>query len=135
MNVFISYSGADAALANRIRETLRISGFHVWDGQQVLPGENWHAQAAEALERSDAMVVLLSPNSLRSPNISHEIGFALGSKQYKGRVVSVLTATPDQFPAEGLPWILTRLPMITLPDAEQNEEGLSKIAAVLKSAA
>ena len=72
MKVFISYAPVDAELARRVADVLKAAGFQVWDNSQVLPGDNWGAKLAEALQDSEAMVVLLTPNSLRSPNIQFE---------------------------------------------------------------
>src|SRR2546427_13069892 len=104
MKVFISHATTDTDLAKRIIDGLKASGFQVWDPSEVLPGDNWGAKLGEALEDSDAMVVLLTPNSLKSPNVTSEVGFALGNRNYKGRIIPVLAAPPNQLPREELPW-------------------------------
>ena len=40
------------------------------------------------------MVVLLTSHSLDSPNISYDLSYALGKKEFKGRVIPVLAAPP-----------------------------------------
>jgi len=107
----------------------------VWDETQILPGDNWGAKLAEALQESEAMVVLLTPNSLHSPNLSYEVGYALGQADYKGRVIPVIAAPPEQLSKEDIPWVLYKFPMIHLRDQERDEEGLRKIAQALKEAA
>ena len=74
MKVFISHASTDAKLAKRVAHVLREAGFQVWDETQILPGDNWGTQLSEALQESEAMVVLLTPNSLHAPNLSHEVG-------------------------------------------------------------
>src|ERR1041385_7394649 len=116
MKVFISHSATDASLAKHVADALIESGFEVWDDtSQVLPGDNWGEKLAQALEESTAMIVLLTPNSVKSPNVTFELGFALGNRDYKGRVIPVLAATPEQLPIEQIPWVLRRFQMIRLP--------------------
>ncbi len=134
MKVFISYAPVDAELARRVADVLRASGFQVWDNSQILPGDNWGAKLAEALQDSEAMVVLLTPNSLRSPNIQFEVGYALGNRDYKDRVVPVIAAPPDQLPNEDIPWVLNRFQVIYLKDEDRDGEGLQRIAHVLQAA-
>ena len=134
MKVFISHAATDAKLAERVAHVLREAGFQVWDETQILPGDNWGTQLAEALQESEAMVVLLTPNSLNSPNLNHEVGYALGNEGYKGRVIPVLAASPEQLPKEDVPWILHKFHIIQLQDQEQDEEGLRSIAQALQEA-
>ena len=134
MKVFISYASVDSELARRVADVLRASGFQVWDNSQILPGDNWGAKLAEALQDSEAMVVLLTPNSLRSPNIQFEVGYALGNKDYKDRVIPVIAAPPDQLPNEDIPWVLNRFQVIHLKDEDRDGEGLQRIAQVLQAA-
>ena len=134
MKVFISHAATDAKLAKRVAHVLREAGFQVWDETQILPGDNWGTQLAEALQESEAMVVLLTPNSLHAPNLSHEVGYALGNEGYEGRVIPVLTASPEQLPKEDIPWILHKFHMIHLQDQGKDEEGLRSIAQALQEA-
>jgi hypothetical protein len=135
MQVFISHAAPDAKLAKRIADVLREAGLQVWDDTQILPGDNWGAKLAEALQESDAMVVLLTPNSVHSPNLNYEVGYALGQSDYKGRLIPVIAAPPEQLPKEDIPWVFHKLQMIHLSDPERDEEGLRKIAQILKEAA
>jgi len=134
MKVFISHASTDTPLAKRVAAVLRESGFQVWDDTEIFPGENWAAKLAEALQESDAMVVLLTPDSLRSPNVTYEVGYALGKANYKGRVVPVIAAPPEQVPKESIPWVLYKFQMIHLPGPERDEEGMKKIIDVLQEA-
>ena len=137
MNVFISHSFTDARLAKRVADKLKDHGFHVWDETQVLPGENWAESLSQALESSDAMVVLLTPNSVKSTNLSHEIGYALGKKQYKGRLIPVMAAPPEQFNASDIPWVFKHKPfqMIQVPHLDTDEASIQKIAQALQAVA
>jgi hypothetical protein len=138
MKVFISHSDADADLAKRVADTLKRSGFQVWDAgdnSQVLPGDNWGEKLAQALEESSAMVILLTPNSVKSPHVTHELSFALGNTNYKGRVIPVLAAPPEQLPMDQIPWILGHFQMIRLLDEERDGKAIQQIADALLAAA
>src|SRR5438132_5424756 len=124
MKVFISHADADADLGKRVGDELRASGFQAWDISLVFPGDNLGTELGKALEESNAMVVLLTPNAVKSPNVTLEIGFALSNMNYKGRVIPVVAAPPEQLPREEIPWILNRFQMIQLPEADRDGEGI-----------
>ncbi|MFL5312546.1 MAG: toll/interleukin-1 receptor domain-containing protein [Myxococcales bacterium] len=65
--VFLSYASDDRAVARKIADQLRQAKLYVWDVEDELePGDDWHRTTSEALSTSDAMVVVLSPKSVRS---------------------------------------------------------------------
>ena len=105
MQVFLSYSGADRDFARQLASQLSKRGYDVWDSSdQLFPGDNWHLKIGEALQESKAMVVLLSPDSMKSQWVRREIEYALGDRNYKGRLFPVLVR-----PAQDIPWILREL--------------------------
>jgi hypothetical protein len=128
MQVFISHAARDADLAARIAVQLRNCGLEVWDESRILPGDNWGLKLAEALQTSEAMVVLLTKESAHSPNVRHEIGYALGNKEYQGRIVSVVAAPPRDPVKTEIPWILRRFQMIHLADDDSDDERLKNAA-------
>jgi hypothetical protein len=110
MRVFLSYSTPDEHSAKELRLRLSAAGFTVWDAQHdVLPGDNWAAEVARALERSDAMVVLISPESVESESVRRDLEYALGSKAFKGRLIPVVVR-----PTKKVPWILRTLQHVEL---------------------
>ena len=120
MKVFISHSHTDAALAARVSDALEKSGLDVWDpDRDILPGDNWAGEVANALEESEAMIVLLTPAAVDSPYVKREIEYALGAKNYSNRLIPVVVGDPDQFPASAIPWIVRRLPWFGLEDADE----------------
>lgn len=105
MKVFISHGHQDRDLASFLRHELAKDGFDAFQAEdEVLPGDNWALKAGQALEDSDAMVVLVSPDSVRSRRVRREIDFALGSSKYAGRVIPVVVE-----PTEDMPWFLRKL--------------------------
>lgn len=135
MYVFISHASADRALAGRIADLLRREHLRVWDGSEILPGENWAERVGQALNEADAMVVLLTPAALKSPNVQHEIGFALGQKDYRGRLIPVLAGVAGELEESEIPWVLRGLHPVRLSGMNGDQEGLEQVADALKAAA
>lgn len=104
MKIFMSHSIHDKNLAEDLARRLADGGFEVWRAaEQVLPGENFALKIGRALEESDAMIVLVSPDSMRSEQVRGEISYALASPRYAGRVVPIVIRQTDE-----MPWILRR---------------------------
>jgi hypothetical protein len=91
----------DREFARGIAEELSKAGFQTWSMDEVLPGDNVFLKLGNALEKADALVVLLSPQAVQSPNLSFEIGYAIRSERFEDRVIPVLVR-----PTEQIPWIL-----------------------------
>ena len=116
MKIFLSYAAADKKWAESLRKMLPVeleglSGprkVMVWDPAiDVEPGENWRLESGKALEEADAIVVLLSPDSMKSEFVRQEIEYGLASPHFRGRVIPVLLK-----PTKDVPWILRKMPFI-----------------------
>jgi len=128
MQVFISHAQSDAELAKQISKYLETQGFQVFDpATEVAAGDNWHLEIGKALETSQAMVVLISPEATRSRAVQGEIEYALGSKQFKGRLIPV-----EVEPTQDVPWILRRLQWIRIQDSPA--EAGQEVVKVLRAA-
>ena len=133
MKVFISHAGADKTFVRKLAAGLEEVGFEAWDAsREILPGDNWAAKIARALQESEAMVVLLSPDALRSGSVRREIDYALGEQRYSNRLIPVL---PKELNEEEVPWILRHLGMVQLGECAKEEEGIHQIAQALLEAA
>ena len=67
MKVFISHAHTDEPLVNKVAAVLKDAGLEVWDDtREIMPGDNWAHKVAQALQESEAMVILLTPDALRS---------------------------------------------------------------------
>jgi len=110
MNIFISYSRSrDEKLAKDLAAHLQDAGHHVWySGGGIFPGENPGQKAGRALEKSDAMLVLVSPDSMRSSWVRQEIDYALGTARFAGRVVPIIVK-----PTKEAPWIFKKFPTVS----------------------
>ena len=140
MKVFLSHSSNyyrdDRDLIRKITDELKRAGMDVWDDSvEVLPGDNWAQLTSQALEESQAMVVLLTPESIDSKWINWNIGFALGNISYKKRLIPVLVGDPNRFSKEQIPWIFKHLKVINVPENGKNDENIKQIAEAIKEAA
>jgi hypothetical protein len=125
MKVFISYSGADEKLADELRIALARHDIEVWNpASQIAPGENWGLKYGKALQNSDAVVVLVSPESVKSDWVRHEIEYALSSPQFRDRLVPVIVK-----PTEEMPWILSKQQVIRA--TKNSDETARRIADAL----
>jgi len=124
VQVFLSYAHGDRALAEQLAEDLRKRGLSVWSHEaELLPGDNVWLRNGEALKNSEAMVVLVSPEAMRSEWVQHEIEYALGNRNYEDRLFPVQVR-----PTASMPWILSRFKIF---DAKQ---GVSKIGQAIAGA-
>jgi hypothetical protein len=105
VNVFISHAEKDGAYAALLEKALKTAGVRVSESGNIQPGDNWALKIGKALDEADALVVLLSPDSVASDWVRREIEFALSLPRFKGRLIPVLVR-----PTRNVPWILKELP-------------------------
>ena len=128
MKLFISYAKADEKYADVLRAALSKHAIQVWNPDlQIAPGENWALKYGKALENSDAVVVLLSPDAAKSDAVAHEIQYALLSPQFRDRLIPVLVR-----PTDDVPWILRTMKMIRA--TKDADETAQKILHALRRA-
>lgn len=78
--VFVSYSHSDESHARRIQEALTQSDYSVWVDTALAVGSNWMQEIASGIDRAvrrGFVLILLSPNSVRSQFTMHEVRYAL----------------------------------------------------------
>lgn len=126
MKVFLSYASQDERHARELRERLAAAGLEVWDSnERLFPGDNWALAIGKALEQAQAMVVLLSPDSVASQNVRREIEYALVSTKYQKRLIPLVVRETRE-----IPWILKKLPLMRLHD--NIDEVAQRIVEILK---
>ena len=109
--VFISYSHKDREIAARVADQLTESGLATWlDVEQLNAGDSWTGQSQMALNRSDAVVVLVSPALLGNRQSLQEISYA----QRVG--VPVIPVRVGKVGDRDLPLDLARLQMVDATD-------------------
>jgi hypothetical protein len=77
VEVFLSYSAADAPLAAPITKELETLGISVWWDQRLKLGDKWAQSIREALDRATAVLVLVTPSSMESHWVTLEWSQAL----------------------------------------------------------
>lgn len=105
--VFISSAASDAPIARELVTQLQAAGVDAWNATtEALPGANLSAELGRALNRAEALIVLISPAAVKSPMVLHEIQFALGQEKFQDRLIPVMV---KQTPTGDIPWILRTL--------------------------
>ncbi len=84
INVFLAYSSFDRNILLTILDDLKLSQerYYLWyylPGKNDVPMEKIH----EVIADMDIFLLLLSENSLHSPNVQKELGLAFEEKQIK----------------------------------------------------
>ena len=109
--VFISYSHQDREIAARVADQLEEGGLGTWLGvEQLNAGDSWTSQSQTALNRSVAVVVLVSPALLGNRQSLQEISYA----QHVG--VPVIPVRVGKVGDRDLPLDLARLHMVDATD-------------------
>jgi WD40 repeat protein len=71
--VFISYSRQDEEFARQIATDLDRLGANIWiDVDDIPPGVNWSSAVQQGLDTCDALLLILSPDSMESGNVADE---------------------------------------------------------------
>ncbi len=76
-NIFLSFSRKDRDFAVKVKGDLQKLGFYVWTYNQISSGSNWDNSIKEALENSDVVILIVSPDSVNSKDIKSEIAYAI----------------------------------------------------------
>lgn len=135
MKVFISHAETDAAAALRLAAALREVGLDPFVAEdEMYPGDNWAEVIGRGLAEAEAMIVLLSPESLRSPWVRNEIVHALGELRFKDRVLPMVVGPREEIPSDLVPWPLHNFQWY---DAREGDEPdiARRVAAALTHAA
>lgn len=109
--VFISAATSDAQLARELATRLQSIGIDAFNpATETLPGDNVSEVFGRALNRAEAVIVLVSPAGMKSPSVRNEIQFALGEERLQDRLIPVMAR---QTPKDAMPWILNTIQWAT----------------------
>lgn len=93
--IFISYSRKDEIFARKLAAELERYGADVWvDVSDIPPGHKWSSAIQEGLDSSDTMLVIISPDSMASENVTDEWQYFLDRK----RLVVPVLGRPSSIP-------------------------------------
>jgi TIR domain len=78
-DVFVSYSRKDREFVLKLHEELSARGKDVYVDWEDIPvwSPDWQANLYAAIEAADTFVIVLTPDSLASPNVKRELDHAL----------------------------------------------------------
>ncbi len=79
--VFVSYSHDDTELVNAELTALTEAGVRVYYDEGIHPGNTWHDDLANALERCSLFVFFITARSVVSRNCERELAFALDANK------------------------------------------------------
>jgi len=103
LRLFVSYSRRDAEFVDRLNRSLGESGHDVWVDRDDIAGsgeDRWRRSIVMAIKGSDAVLLVLSPQSTHSTNVERELSVA--AENHK-RIVPILfrpCTIPDGFQYE-----------------------------------
>lgn len=93
LDVFVSYSQADADFARKLNEGLQIQGKSTWfDQESIASGTDFQKEIYQGIERSNNFLFIISPSSVSSPYCADEVEYAA---KLNKRVVPVLYQEVD----------------------------------------
>ncbi|MDZ4669903.1 MAG: TIR domain-containing protein [Phototrophicales bacterium] len=103
--VFVSYSRRNKIFAERIARDLGDAGMEVWiDFRQIHGGEQWQDEIYRGIERSQIVVVCLSPDAVKSDWVQREVLTARKQEKFIIPVMAV-NAQHELEQAEELSWM------------------------------
>jgi len=77
MRLFVSYSRSDAQFVAQLTHALEADGHDVWvDTDDIVGSEQWRASIVAGVQRADAVLLIVSPRSMASPNVEREVTVA-----------------------------------------------------------
>jgi hypothetical protein len=80
--IFVSYSRKDADFARKLAKSLSDLGADVWiDVEDIPAGLKWSSAIQQGLQTSEAMIVVISPDSMASTNVEDEWQYYLDQKK------------------------------------------------------
>lgn len=88
MRIFISYSNVDKKFVNELAQKLKIYGVSVWyDDWEIKVGDSIVDKVYAGLEKSDALVIVLSNESVKSKWVKEELNTAIIKKIQDNNII------------------------------------------------
>lgn len=132
MNVFLSHAAKDESLASQLAQHLKSAGLNVLSPYaDIIPGDNWAQKVPEALAESDLMLILVTPGAMQSDALRNDIEYALSSKRFRGRLMSVIVG-PTGEPPRDVPWILLKQPHVQIDSASSFPDVIDELLALAR---
>lgn len=128
--VFISYSRRDKEFVRRLHEALLAQKRDVWvDWEDIPPTADWRAEIRGGIEATNAMVFVISPDSVRSKECRVELELALeNNKRFIPLMYRMVTDPADQ---QGMHPSLNSHNWIYLRDEDPFDQGFQTLVKAL----
>jgi hypothetical protein len=108
--VFVSHSSKNAGFISRLNGVLTDHKVNSFVSKANIRGaQQWHDEIGTALKRCDWFLLVLSPQSVRSRWVKHELIYALQASRYKEPIIPVLYRQCD---TDALSWTLSSIEWI-----------------------
>ncbi|MDX6698253.1 MAG: hypothetical protein QOE65_1650 [Solirubrobacteraceae bacterium] len=127
-DAFISYSRGDKAFVQRLHAALRDRGKEVWvDWEDIPASVDWREELRTGIESADALVFVLSPESVHSEVCAQELEQAQAQGK---RIVPLLHRDLDGVP---VPEALSSRNWIFLRTEEEFQPGVDRLVETLET--
>ncbi len=124
--VFISHSARDEGTARAVARVLQKAGHVVWTPAELSAGDPIGDAAWQKLAQADVVVLLITPDFVRSPSIASEFGASLALKK---RIVPIVVGDVSE---DEIPFRLKSVPLLRV---DSKADVPRKVAEFLLSAA
>lgn len=122
VRAFISYSRVDVARADELVAALRQQGLECLMDKGLPGGEKWKAELETLIASADAVVFLVSPDSMQSPWCRWELALVA---RFSKRLVPVVV---DPVPVETLPQEIGEIQLLALDEGPIAEASAATLA-------
>ena len=103
IEVLVSHSSKNADFISRLNCVLTDHKVKSFVSKANIRGaQQWHDEIGTALKRCDWFLLVLSPQSVRSRWVKHELIYALRASRYRERIIPVLTGSAIRMRYSGL---------------------------------
>ncbi len=127
-HVFLSYSRKDNEIMQKVRDKLRDDGLPVWTDEKLEPGtRSWKESIENALESADCLVVILSPESKKSPWVREEMNYA---EAQDVRIFPIMAAGDEK---SSVPFGYITAQWIDIRSESEIQRGLRLLASTIKN--
>lgn len=127
---FLSYASTDVAFAGKLRDALIEKGFTVWhDRGEIQPGQNFVIRLEEGLERSQTLVVVISPRAVKSSWVKREYTHALALPQ--GQIPTIIPIILRMRKINILPSLLAALEHVDFQDESAFDKNVDRLVSGL----
>lgn len=116
LRIFLSYAVTDSVYAHKLRVLLsQRPNLHIFTTEMLSAGEDWESKLKDEISQCDIFVVVLSPNSVNSKWVLHELGAAWAINKL---IIPVVTH-PEVF--SKIPVTLSKVKLVETSELEKPE--------------